>query len=387
MFGEKHVLRIPGPTPVPPEVTRAMTHAMIGHRSSDFSALLADVEQRLRPLFGTAGDVAILAGTGTAGLEAAVQNMIRVGEQMLAVSNGNFGDRFADIASRTGARVEVLRYEWGQATDPEDIDRLLTEHPAIKTVLLTHCETSTGVLNDLASIARVVRTHDGHLIVDAVSSFLGAPILMDEWGIDVVVTGSQKALGLPPGITLVACGPRAWERIERPGVGTLYFDLARYRKSLADDTTPWTPPVSLVFGLQASLQLIEEEGVAVCYERHLLLRNMTRAAARAWDMPLFVTEDHYASPTVTTIATPDFDANAMRKVLKNELHIIVAGGQKHMDGKLLRIGHMGYVDAADMLQCIAAMEIALGRIERRIEYGAGVRAAQEVYLNATNSRH
>ena len=382
MFSEKAALRIPGPTPVPPEVTRAMTHSMIGHRSADFSTLLKSVEDKLRPLFGTSGAVAVIAGTGTGGLEAAIANLVLPGDGVLSVTTGNFGDRFADIAKRAGAELHSLSYEWGTPANPDDVDRFLTENNHVKVVLVTHCETSTGVLNDVKAIAQIVRNHDAYIVVDAVSSLVGAKLPMDEWNIDLVATGSQKALALPPGLALVGIGERALQRIkERPG-RSLYFDLARYAKDLNDNTTPWTPPVSLVYGLLESLKMIEEEGLEKAQARHLLLRDMTRAAIRALNLPLLVTDDQYASPTVTTVSTPDFDADAFRKILKNELHISVAGGQKQLSGKIFRIGHMGYVDAADMLQCISAIEVALYKMGHKIELGAGIKAAEEVLVRA-----
>ncbi len=382
MFSEKTVLRIPGPTPVPPEVTRAMTHTMIGHRSADFSNLLSSVENKLRPLFGTRGSVAVIAGTGTGGLEAAIANLVHPGDGVLSVTTGNFGDRFADIAKRAGAELHTLAYEWGTAAQPQDIDQFLTAHPHVKVILVTHCETSTGVLNDVEAIAKVVRQHDAYLVVDAVSSLVGAKLLMDEWNVDLVVTGSQKALALPPGLALVGIGDRALARIKERPARTLYFDLVRYDKDLNDRTTPWTPPVSLVYGLEQSLAMIEAEGLENVQARHLLLRDMTRAAMRALGLPLLVVDDKYASPTVTTVSTPDFDADAFRKILKNDLHVSVAGGQKKLSGKIFRVGHMGYVDAADMLQCIAAIEIALYKMGRPVTLGAGIKAAEEVLVRA-----
>lgn len=387
MFAEKTVLRIPGPTPVPPEVARAMGHAMVGHRSSEFSALLAEVLADLRALMQTSGSVAILAGTGTAGLETALLNLVQPNEEILSVSTGNFGDRFADIASRVGATVRTLSYEWGQAARAEDIERALAEQPGVKVVLVTHCETSTGVLNDVRAIAEVVHRRGGYLVVDAVSSFIGAPLPIDEWRVDVVVTGSQKALGLPPGLTLVGVSERAAERMKEIPRRTLYFDLVRYFKDAQADTTPFTPPVSLVYGLQASLALLRQEGLQQAQRRHLLLRDMTRAGVRAIGLPLLVAQDADASPTVTTVGLLDFDADAVRKVMKSELHVAIAGGQKHLAGKILRIGHMGYIDAGDVLHYLACLETALAKTGHAAALGAGVAAAQEVYLRHAHTGH
>ncbi len=387
MFAEKTVLRIPGPTPVPPEVARAMGHAMVGHRSSEFSVLLAEVLTDLRELMQTSGSVAILAGTGTTGLETALVNLVEPDDEVLSVSTGNFGDRFADIASRVGATVHSLSYEWGQAAQAEDIERALTEQPHIKVVLVTHCETSTGVLNDVKAIADVVHRHGGYLVVDAVSSFIGAPLPVDEWRVDVMVTGSQKALGLPPGLALVGVSERAAERMREIPRRTLYLDLVRYFKDAQANTTPFTPPVSLVYGLQAALSLLRQEGLPQTQRRHLLLRDMTRAGVRAMGLPLLVAEDIDASPTVTTVGMLDFDADAVRKVMKSEFHIAIAGGQKHLSGKIFRIGHMGYIDAGDVLHYLACLETALAKTGHAVPLGAGVAAAQEVYLRHAHTGH
>ncbi len=387
MFAEKTVLRIPGPTPVPPEVARAMGHAMVGHRSSEFSALFAEVLTDLRELMQTSGSVAILAGTGTTGLETALVNLVEPDDEVLSVSTGNFGDRFSDIASRVGATVHSLSYEWGQAAQAEDIERALAEQPHIKVVLVTHCETSTGVLNDVKAIAEVVHRHGGYLVVDAVSSFIGAPLPVDEWRVDVMVTGSQKALGLPPGLALVGVSERAAERMREIPRRTLYLDLVRYFKDAQANTTPFTPPVSLVYGLQAALSLLRQEGLQQAQRRHLLLRDMTRAGVRAVGLPLLVAKDIDASPTVTTVGMLDFDADAVRKVMKSEFHIAIAGGQKHLSGKIFRIGHMGYVDAGDVLHYLACLETALAITGHAVALGAGVAAAQEVYLRHAHLGH
>ncbi|MCY0894258.1 MAG: alanine--glyoxylate aminotransferase family protein [Acidibacillus sp.] len=386
MFDEKTVLRIPGPTPVPPEVTRAMTHSMIGHRSGDFSTLFKEVQENLRELFQTSGDVAVIAGTGTAGLEAAVYSMVQQGDRVLAISTGNFGDRFTDIARRTESEVLTMNCKWGTSANVQEIVETLQQYPDIQVVLLTHCETSTGVLNDVKEIARVTHEHGAYLIVDAVSSFVGSPLLMDEWHVDIVVTGSQKALGLPPGLALVAMGPRAIERMkEGPAARSFYFDLRRYQKDISASTTPWTPPVSLIYGLRQSVSMILAEGLQKTQDRHRLLRDMTRAGIRALGLTLMVEDDHMASHTVTTVFVNH--ADEVRKIMKNDLHLAVAGGQKQLAGKIIRIGHMGYVDASDVLQCLATLEIALVKTGYDITLGTGVGAAAEVYVHAENTRN
>ncbi|QDX93741.1 alanine--glyoxylate aminotransferase family protein [Brevibacillus laterosporus] len=381
MFEEKIILRIPGPTPIPPRVQQAMTRPMIGHRSGQFSKILSDVAEKIKPVFGTTQQVYVLAGSGTSALEMSVVNTLQAGDEAIVTISGAFGERFAKICERYNIIVHRLEVAWGEAITPELLQDFLTQHPMAKAVFATYCETSSGVLNPIPELSQVVKTHSNALfIVDAVSCLGAVPCEMDEWGLDIVVTGSQKAFMLPTGLAFIAVSEQAWKRIEQITPQAFYLDLKAYRKSMAEQTTPYTPAVSLVFGLEEVVAMLEEEGLPQVFARHELMKEMTRAAMRALGLPL-MTDDVYASPTVTSVDPGDlFDAEELRKILRTKYNVIIAGGQQHVKGKIFRIGHMGYCDPQDMLTVIALIEIALKQIGYEITLGAGVCAAQEVLI-------
>jgi aspartate aminotransferase-like enzyme len=381
MFQDKIILRIPGPTPIPPRVQQAMNQPMIGHRSGQFSALFARTAERLKPYFGTAQDVFILAGSGTSALEMSVVNTLQPGDEAAILVSGAFGERFAKICERFGIVAHRLEVTWGDAVTPDQLQAFLAEKPQVKAVFATYCETSTGVLNPIRDLARVVRERtDALFIVDAVSCLGAVPCEMDAWGVDIVVTGSQKAFMLPTGLAFLAASERAWKVIEQQKPLAFYLDLKAYRKSLSEKTTPYTPAVSLIFGLDEVCSMLEEEGLPQVIKRHELMRDMTRAAMRALNIPLMTT-DEYASPTVTSLDPKGaFDAEELRKVLRTSYNVIVAGGQQHLKGKIFRIGHMGYCEPLDVIQVVSAIEMSLRQIGVNVELGAGVKAAQEVLV-------
>ncbi len=381
MLPDQQILRIPGPTPIPPRVQRAMSQPMIGHRGDEAKELLEDITPKLKPVFGTEEEVLVLAGSGTAGLETAVVNTVKPGDEVLVIVTGAFGDRFAKICDAYEIRYHRLDVPWGEAVHSEKVAHLLQQHPGISAVFCTYCETSTGVLNPVADIAKAVRQYSNALvIVDGVSAVGGAETKMDEWGVDVVVTGSQKALMLPAGLTFIAASKRAWKAMEENNRSRFYFDLKKYRDNLEKNSTPFTPAVSLLFGLQEVLKLLEEEGLEEVYRRHQLMMKMTRAAFQALDIPLF-TADSDASPTVTAVKPADFNPEMLRKAVKEDFGLTLAGGQQHLKGQIFRIGHMGYCSPADVLQTISLLEIGLTKIGKSIELGKGVQAAQEIYVN------
>ncbi len=274
----------------------------------------------------------------------------------------------------------VMMSNGGEAVSPEAIAAYLADHPDIKTVFATYCETSTGVLNPIKELAHVVHQNtDALFIVDGVSCVGGIQTEMDTWGIDILVTGSQKAMMLPAGLTFVAVSERAWRVIEENERPAFYLDLKRYRDQLANNSTPFTPAISLLFGLEQVLTMLEEEGLNQVYERHQMMKDMTRAAFRALDIPL-LTSDEAASPTVTAIKPNDFKAEALRNILKSKFGLATAGGQQHLKGQIFRIGHMGYCSPADVLQTISIIETALHKIGKSIELGKGTKAAQETLL-------
>lgn len=372
-------LRIPGPTPVAPRIQRAMNRPMVGHRSGEFSKMLTETLERAKQVFRTEQAVMVVSGSGTAGLEMAVANLVSPGDTVLVLVTGVFGDRFTKIAAAYGANVKRLDVEWGMGIDPYAVQEALAADPAIKVVFATQSETSTGVANDIQGIGKVVREFGKLFVVDAVSSLGAMELKMDEWGVDICVTGSQKALMLPPGLALIAVSERAWEAIDTNQNPRFYLDLRAYKKSLKDQTTPYTPAVSLIYGLAESLAMLEEEGYENSFRRHLLMRDMVRAAVKALRLPFFA-EETYASPTVTAVKGDGFDPEAVRKIMRQEFGIVLAGGQQHLKGKIFRIGHMGYMTPLEMLSTIAALEVALKKVGWEFELGSGVRAAQEVLL-------
>ncbi|PAF35385.1 aminotransferase [Terribacillus saccharophilus] len=380
MLPDQLLLRIPGPSPIPPSVQRAMSQPMIGHRSAETTALLQRIKPKLKPVFGTEQDVLLVTGSGTAGLEAAVANTSKPGDEVLIVVVGAFGDRFVKIAQAYQLQAHRLDVTWGEAANPEDIKTFLNKHPEISSVFVTYCETSTGVLNPIKEIAEAVHeVSEALVIVDGVSCVAGVETEFDKWGIDILVTGTQKAFMLPGGMFFAVVSGRAWKVIEANPQPRFYLDLTKYRDGLEKDSTPFTPALSILFGLEQVLILLEEEGLEQVYARHRLMRDMTRAAFRALDVPLLV-EDAYASPTVTAIKPADFNAEQLRKQVKQDFNLAFAGGQQHMKGEIFRIGHMGYCSPADVLQVIGAVEIGLVKIGKQVTLGAGTAAAQQIYL-------
>jgi len=355
-------LRIPGPTPCPPQVLEATAKPMIDHRSPQFAELLNDVVRRLKWFYKTQGDVLILTASGTGGMEAAVVNTLSPGDKVLAVTIGAFGDRFAAIAQTYGAEVVRLEYEWGKAADPEDIRRSLQEDPAIKAVLVTHNETSTGVTNPLPEIARVVKEHEKLLLVDAVSSLGALPVETDAWGLDVVVTGSQKGWMVPPGLAFVSMSQEAWNAYTKAKMPRFYLDLGRHKDYLERGQTPWTPALSILYGLQVALQMMGEEGLEKIIARHAYIGRLTREGVKALGLNLLA-DEAYASNTVTAVKVPaGIDVRTLRRLLQEEHGVVVAGGQGKLQGQIFRIGHLGWVTEDDVRQVLDALAQVLPKV-------------------------
>ncbi len=373
----REFLMIPGPTPVPDSVLQAVARHPIGHRSADFSKVLREVVDELKDLGLTKSDVLVFTASGTGAMEAAIANTVNEGDHVLSLVCGVFGERWARIAEAFGARVERLSASAGEAIDPAAVKRRLDadSEKSIKVVTITHNETSTGVLNDLESIAAAVRDHGAVSIVDAVTSFGACPVPIDKWGVDVLITGSQKALMLPPGLAFAFVSPRAWEAYDRCRTPRYYFDFEMYRKSLEADTTPFTPNVSFVIGLQSALKMIREAGVDAVFDRHVRLRNMVRVGIAAMGLELFV-KDANASPSITAILPPkNVTVDAIRKGLKERFRIVVADGQDSLKGKIFRIGHMGYVFERDILMALSSLEYVLTDLGYACPPGKAISAA------------
>ena len=359
---DKLMLMIPGPTPVPETALLAMAKHPIGHRSGDFSKIMAEVTENLKWLHQTKNDVLILASSGTGAMEAGMINFLSPGDRVLCGCNGKFGDRWAEVATAYGLQVEKITAEWGQALDTDKFRQHLEadKNKQIKAVILTHSETSTGVLNDIETINGYVKAHgEALIIVDAVTSLGAVSIPVDELGLDVVASGSQKGYMIPPGLAFVAVGAKAWTAYETAKLPRYYLDLGKYRKDAAKNTTPFTPPVNLFFALQATLRIMQTEGLENIFARHDRLKGVTRAAIKALGLPL-LGPDTVASPAVTAVAPPpEVEAEKVRAIMKKRFDIALAGGQDHLKGKIFRIGHLGFVCERDVTSAIAALEVTL----------------------------
>lgn len=388
MFSEKMDLRLPGPVQVPKEIQRAMLrtfdHPMMDYRNEEFQTILKETAEASKTIFQTRNDVYILCGSGASALETTMVNLVGPGDTIIICVIGYFGEYLVDIASHIGLNVVRVDAPWGEIADPDAVKRALDENPEIKAVFATHCETSTGAINNIQAIASVVRNYDAVFVVDAVSSIVGTPLYMDEWGIDLVATGGQKALMLPPGNALVTVSEKGWAAINRHQCPSFYLDLKKYRELLHKGHTPYTPNIALMNGLLESVRMIEQGGgMEASYQRHAALRDMTRAGVRALGLELFV-EDAAASPTLTSVKFEIMDADEFRKMMREQFHVAVGGGLGQVKGKLLRLGHMGYTDAADMLKMFAALELGLTKIGYEVKLGASVAAAQAEWLQNPN---
>ena len=358
---DKLTLMIPGPTPVPESVLKAMGRHPIGHRSGDFQAVVQRTTEQLKWLHQTDGDVLVITGSGTAAMEAGMINTLSRGDRVICGDNGKFGERWVKVARAYGLDVEVIKTEWGQPLDTEAFRRALEADTAkeIRAVILTHSETSTGVINDLETICGHVKAHGTALtIADCVTSLGATDVPMDAWGIDVVASGSQKGYMLPPGLSFVAMSDRAWEAYDRSDLPKFYLDLGPYRKTAAKNSNPFTPAVNLYFGLEAALEMMQSEGLETIFARHSRHRNAAQAGMKAIGMPLFAAEGH-GSPAITAVAPEGIDAELLRKSVKERFDILLAGGQDHLKGKVFRIGHLGYVCDRDVLTAVAAIESTL----------------------------
>ena len=382
----KQYLMTAGPTPVPPQVSQAMAEPMLYHRAPAFVELYARVLERLPYVFQTANDVLTFAASGSGAMESVVTNLVRPGGPVLTCAAGKFGERWIELCEARGAAQ--VRYEpgWGERLDPAEVDRLLGEHAGIEVVIATLSETSTGVVHDVRALADVARAHGAILAIDAVSGLGAAELRQDEWGIDVVVAGSQKALMCPPGLAFASVSQRALDLaadVATSGPRPYYFDWLKTAKGQRKDPpdSPFTPAVSLFLGLDKALELIHAEGIENVFARHALLARATRAGAAALGLELFGDPDERAN-VVTAIELPgDVDGAKVPGALR-KLGITANGGQNQLKGRILRIAHCGYFGAFDILTSLSGLEIALSQLGHEVEHGAGVGAAQRVFGEA-----
>ena len=376
-------LRIPGPTALPPTVREAGARQMINHRGPEFAAMLGRILDGMKPYFGTTSDIAMITTAGTGGLEAAVVNTLSPGDRVLGVSIGSFGDRFAKIARTYGADVTKIEVEWGQAADPAVVRESLGASGDWKAVLLTHNETSTAVMNPIPELAAVVRevAPEALILVDSVSGLGAVPFEMDAWGIDVVVTGSQKAWMAAPGLAMIAASQRAWAAMESATMPRVYLDLQAHRESHAAGQTPFTPAIAVVYQVDEGIRLMAAEGADNIFARHEACAAATRAGLTALGFELFADQRH-ASRTVTAAIVPDdLDWKSFNTEIKRG-GVVLAGGQGKLTGKIFRLGHLGSVTLEEILGAMSVLEIASIGAGRAVRPGAAVGAAQVAALES-----
>jgi len=376
----KQYLLSPGPTPIPNEVALAMAETMIHHRTPQFNKVFDEAREGLKKLFGTKNDVLMLASSGTGAMEASVANLFSPGDKVLVINGGKFGERWLNISNAFGLNPIEIKVEWGQAVRVADVEKQLRANPDIQGVMIQASETSTTVLHPIKEIAKL--TQNGPLfLVDGVTAVGVVSLPLDEWGIDVLVTGSQKALMLPPGLGFIALSDRAWEKTKKAKLPRFYFDLNLERKNQQKGSGAFTPAVSLIFGVRASLQMMQREGLQNVYARHDRLCRATRAAAKAMGLKLLAPDS--PSPAATGIFLPGgIDADAVLEYLRDKMNITLAEGQDQLKGKAIRIAHIGYMGAFDVITAVAALEMALRKFGAEIPFGKGVAAAQEVLMEA-----
>ena len=371
----KRYLMTPGPTPVPPQVLAAMAEPMIHHRAADFRKHYGECLARLKQVTCTESDVLLFTASGTGAFESAVVNLCAPGERVVAVTAGSFGDRWVKLAQAFGADVVQLKYAWGETPQAADLEAKLKEIGGAPVAFVVQSETSTGVVSDIEAFAKVAQAAGTTLVVDAVSSLAAVPLEMDAWGVDVVISGSQKALMTPPGLGLAAVSQRAFEHASRVKQPRFYWDWEKTRAAQAKVDAPFTPAVSLVIGMNVALGMILEEGLETAFDRHVRLGRATRAGIKAMGLTLF-SPDEDRSAVVTAVNSPaGIDSGDLNKLLKNKYGVTIAGGQGDLKGKIFRIGHIGWFDLFDITTTLTAIEIALAELGADIVRGTAVNAA------------
>ena len=354
---QKLSLMIPGPTPVPEKVLQALGKHPIGHRSKEFQDLVEITTNNLKWLHQTENDVLTITGSGTAAMEAGIINTLSKGNKVICGENGKFGERWVKVAKEFGLEVIEVKAPWGSPLNPEDFKNLLEEDKdkEIKAVILTHSETSTGVINDLKTISSYIRKHKKALsIIDCVTSLGACNVPVDEWELDIVASGSQKGYMIPPGLSFISMSEKAWQASETSNLPKFYLNLKSYKKSLLSNSNPYTPAVNLIFALDESLKMMRDEGLKNIFSRHNKHKLAMSNAMKALNLKLF-SEEEYLSPSVTAVETGDIDAEDFRKEIKNKFDILLAGGQDHLKGKIFRVGHLGYINDRDIISVIAAI--------------------------------
>ncbi|MCM8799763.1 MAG: alanine--glyoxylate aminotransferase family protein [Candidatus Omnitrophica bacterium] len=376
----KNYLLTPGPTPLPPEVSQVMGRPIIHHRTPQFQKILKEASEGLKYVFQTQNDVFIFASSGTGAMEAAVVNLCSPNDKVITVEAGKFGERWTEICSSYRIDTEVINVEWGKAVNPENIRQKLKTDSKIKAVFTTLCETSTGVVNDIEAIGKIVKETDAVLVVDAISGLGAIDLKTDAWNCDVVVSGSQKGLMLPPGLGFISVSKKAWNLIKIANCPRYYFDLIKAKEALDKVDTPFTPAISLIVALNESIKMIREEGLENIFRRHRIMAEATRKAIKAMGLELF-TSPECASDVVTAVKVPQgIDGEKLVKTMRDTYGVTIAGGQSELKGKIFRIAHMGYIEEFDIIVCISCLEKVLYDMGYKFELGTGTKTLEEVFL-------
>ena len=377
----KRYLLAPGPTPVPAEILLSMAAPIIHHRSPDFLPVLDSAKKGLQWLYQTKNDVLILSSTGTGGMVGAVNNFFNQGDEVLVVNGGKFGERWTKICQAYGLKVEEIVVEWGYAVKPAEVEERLKKNKNLKGVFVQATETSTGVYHDIQTLSSIVRKYEDTLfVVDAISALVAHDLRTDEWGIDIMVGGSQKGVMLPPGIAFVSVSEKAWKKAETSKIPKFYFNFKKERENLAKNQTNFTSPVTLIIGLNAGLKMLQAEGLENVFKRHERLAHATRKAVQAIGLDLYPKES--PANSVTAIMTPPgIDGQAVYKNLREKYGITAAGGQDRAKGKIFRIAHLGYSDRFDIITAIAGIEMVLKGMGYPVTLGTGVAVAQALLMD------
>ena len=376
---KKNYLLTPGPTPLPPQVLEAMSRPIIHHRTPAFQAILKEATEGLKYVFQTTSDVFIISSSGTGAMEGALINLLSAGDTALVVHGGKFGERWTEIAKAYGIVAEIIDVQWGKAVNPLDIAARLKANPKIKAVFTTLCETSTGVTNDIEAIGRIDKDTQAVLVVDAISGLGAIDIKTDAWNCDLVVAGSQKGLMLPPGLGFISVSPKAWKLIETSKSSRYYLDLRKAKKALDKTDTPFTSSITLIIALNEALKMIKADGLENIFARHKKMAEATRAAMQGLGLELFAPSA--ASDAVTAVNVPaGVDGEKLVKTMRDTFGVTIAGGQDELKGKVFRIAHMGYIGEFDIILGISCLEKVLQQSGYKFNLGAGVKAAEEIFL-------
>ncbi len=377
----KNLLMTPGPTPVPEEARLIMAKEMIHHRTDSYSCIFGEMSENLKYVFQTSRDVMTLTSSGTGAMEAAVVNLFSEGDKIAVFSVGNFGDRFIEISKQYKLNVIEKKYDWGTAAKVEDLKKLIEEEKELKGVFITHSETSTGVVNDIKSFGEVIRNTDVLLIVDAVSGLGANELKMDDWGVDCIVSGSQKGIMAPPGLAFAVISEKAEKALDTAKLPKFYFSFKKHLKMIKDNQTPWTPAINLTMSVNESLKIIKKEGLENVIERHKFMREATAEGVKALGLEFFVKDEKARGNSVTAVYAPEgINGDKVNKIMKDKHGVVIAGGQGNIKGKVFRIGHLGYVDKLDLIMTFSALEMTLKELGYNFEPGAGVGAVQKYLL-------